>query len=106
MKYLRAGGGFLIFFIIFLLFILCAGNDLLNTLWITFWTSDANYERYPQSFYLSLYALSSFTSGVFVFLRSMFLARFGVSASKELHKDLLTSILHAPMSFFDTTPTG
>lgn len=27
-------------------------------------------------------------------------------ASKILHKQLLISVLHAPMRFFDTTPTG
>ena len=106
LKYIRAGGGFFLFTVTFFLFILCAGNDLLNTLWITFWTSDANYERQPQSFYLGYYALSCVTSGIFVFLRSLVLARFGVNASEELHKGLLTSILRAPMSFFDATPTG
>ena len=105
-KYLRAGGGLLMFSFIFFLFILCAANDLLNTLWVTFWTSDSDYERQSQAFYLGFYALSSCTSGLFVFFRSMSMARFGVTASEELHKGLLVSVLKAPMSFFDTTPTG
>ena len=106
LNYIRAGGGYLIFLLAFMMFILCAGNDLVNSLWITLWTSDASYERHPQHFYLGFYALTCFTSGIFVFLRSMFLARFGVRASNELHRGLLASILRAPMSFFDTTPTG
>jgi len=105
-KYFRAGGGFFVFSLIFAMFLLCAANDFLNTFWITLWTSDANYERQSQFFYLVLYATFSLTAGIFVFFRSMFLARFGVRASKELHKGLLHTILHAPMSFFDTTPTG
>ena len=106
LKYMRAGGGYLFFFAVMFLFVLCVANDLLNTLWITFWTSDADYERQSQSFYLGFYALSSVTAGIFVFFRSMSLARFGVAAAQELHVGLLKSILCAPMSFFDTTPTG
>jgi ATP-binding cassette subfamily C (CFTR/MRP) protein 1 len=105
-KYIRAGGGSCIFSLTFLMFILCAANDLLNTLWITLWTSDAQYEKQPQEFYLGFYTLSCCTAGLFVFLRTFFLARFGIKASQELHKELLASILRAPMLFFDTTPTG
>ena len=40
------------------------------------------------------------------FLKSYGLASFGVRSSFQLHAGVLRSVLRAPMSFFDTTPTG
>ena len=30
----------------------------------------------------------------------------GIIASRQLHLDLLTNVLHSPMSFFESTPSG
>ena len=60
-KYFYAGGGFLLFSCILVIYFLAVGNDILNTSWVSLWTSDANYERHPQSFYLGFYSLSCFT---------------------------------------------
>jgi ABC-type multidrug transport system fused ATPase/permease subunit len=105
-KYIQSGGGYFRFAFVYFMFILCTANNVINTAWVSLWTSDAKYERNSRSFYLGLYALTSITLGIFTFFRSYFLAKFGVCASEELHKNLLKSVLSAPMSFFDTTPTG
>jgi ABC-type multidrug transport system fused ATPase/permease subunit len=105
-KYMSAGGGYLRFSLVYFMFVLCTANGLVSNTWISLWTSDASYERNPRSFYLGFYALFSVTLGIFTFFRSYFLANFGVRASNQMHEKLLKSIMSAPMSFFDTTPTG
>ena len=105
-KYIVSGGGYVKFAFVYLMFVLCTAIGLLNNAWISVWTSDALYERNSRVFYLSIYAASSVALGFFTFFRSYFLAKFGVRASDNLHQNLLKSILSAPMSFFDTTPTG
>lgn len=105
-KYIIAGGGYPIFILAYFMFILCAGNELLSTIWVSLWTADSNYEKRSEFFYLGFYALTAVTLGLFVFLRALILARFGVRASATMHDDVLASVFNAPMSFFDTTPTG
>lgn len=105
-KYILSGGGYLRFSFVYFMFMLCTANNVVNTAWVSLWTSDAKYERRSRSFYLGFYALTAITLGIFTFFRSYFLAKFGVHASDDLHKNLLKSVLCAPMSFYDTTPTG
>lgn len=103
-NYVMAGGGLLPFGVVFFFFILCTGTQLFTTVWVSIWSSDPTYSRQSISFYLGIYATIAIALGFFTFARSFMLARFGVRASNKLHRDLLVSILRAPMSFFDTTP--
>lgn len=105
-RYIQCGGGYVRFIFAYFMFVLCTANGLLNNAWISLWTADSDYKRHSRTYYLGLYALFSIALGLFTFLRSYFLAKFGVRASSELHNNLLGSVLNAPMSFFDTTPTG
>ena len=106
LKYLKAGGGYLLFAVVYLAFILSSGVSLLTTIWIALWSADTSYLRHSQGFYLGFYSGTAVLLGVVTFFRSYILATFGVRASKALHKNLLESILRAPMSFYDTTPMG
>jgi ABC-type multidrug transport system fused ATPase/permease subunit len=105
-KYMVAGGGFLKFTFVFFIFLLCVLVQLASTAWVSFWTSDVGYHRFPPGFYLGLYAAIAVGLGVFTYARTFMLVRFGVNASGVLHRGLMFSILAAPQSFFDTTPVG
>ena len=106
LKYLKAGGGYLKFALVYLGFILTVVNSVGTTSWVSYWTSDPTYERHSEAFYLGMYFLFAVTLGIFTFARAFLLASFGVSASETLHTNLVNSILRAPQSFFDTTPLG
>lgn len=105
-KYFAAGGGSIRFAFVYFTFVLCAAVELWKTSMISLWTADSSYERFPIGFYMGLYASTAIALGFVTFIRSFNLALFGVRASQKMHDDLLASILAAPMSFFDTTPTG
>ncbi|KAG7364336.1 multidrug ABC transporter permease/ATPase [Nitzschia inconspicua] len=72
--------------------------------WLTYWSqhgSDAN-----QMFFLGVYALINLVNVLTIFLRIIFVMLLGLRASKKIFSNLLQVVMHAPMSFFDTTPIG
>ena len=73
---------------------------------VSFWTSDPGYIKHSLGFYLTGVAASAGLVGVFSHLRTILGFHLGLRASKRLHSALLQRVLHAPVSFFDTTPVG
>ncbi|XP_042375801.1 ABC transporter C family MRP4-like [Zingiber officinale] len=55
---------------------------------------------------LVVYMSLAFGSSLFVFIRAVFVATFGLEAAQKLFVRMLRTIFRAPMSFFDTTPAG
>uniref|UniRef100_A0ACD5TTN1 Uncharacterized protein n=1 Tax=Avena sativa TaxID=4498 RepID=A0ACD5TTN1_AVESA len=55
---------------------------------------------------LVVYMCLAFGSSLFVFVRSLLVATFGLAAAQKLFIKMLRCVFRAPMSFFDTTPSG
>ena len=100
----KAAGGILAPIGILLGFSFTEGVNVLSNWWLTYWSNHATPET--QMKFLGIYALINFGSAFANFLRMVFLVVVGLRASKVLFRDLLLVVLHAPMSFFDTTPVG
>lgn len=56
-KYIMSGGGYCKAVIVYFAFVLCAANQLATNSWVSFWTSDTDYENFPRYFYLTIYAV-------------------------------------------------
>ncbi|KAH9261828.1 hypothetical protein BASA81_000484 [Batrachochytrium salamandrivorans] len=111
LAYIRAGGGLVLFAVLFCIFLLSLGFSWLNTYWITLWTSavdftNGSYTENSLTFYLVGFALTAVFMALSTFLRTVLLMVMAANATTQLHKQLLTSVLHAPTRFFDQTPTG
>merc|ERR1711871_1141551 len=105
--FVKAAGGWPAFLFVFFWYVLVVGSTFLNTAWVTLWTGDApDYKNQSFNFYVIGYIVCAFLVAVLTFARSVIVARFGLTASFGLHNTLLSRILRAPMSFFDTTPIG
>ncbi|XP_022147026.1 putative ABC transporter C family member 15 [Momordica charantia] len=55
---------------------------------------------------LLVYFLLAIGSSLGLLLRTTLLAVIGLQTAQKLFKDMLYSVLHAPMAFFDSTPIG
>uniref|UniRef100_A0A8C2LWX6 ABC-type glutathione-S-conjugate transporter n=1 Tax=Cricetulus griseus TaxID=10029 RepID=A0A8C2LWX6_CRIGR len=111
LKYLQSVGWWSIAFVIFS-YGLNSVAFIGSNLWLSAWTSDSqnfNSTNYPTSqrdMRIGVFGALGLAQGVFVFIASIWSVYACNYSSKTLHKQLLTNILRAPMSFFDTTPTG
>ncbi|KAL6615336.1 hypothetical protein ACP70R_037606 [Stipagrostis hirtigluma subsp. patula] len=75
--------------------------------WLADETSDqGSAASFRPSLFINVYAIIAAVSVVLVTARSFLVAFIGLQTADRFFKQILDSILHAPMSFFDTTPSG
>lgn len=82
------------------------GSVLASDYWLAEETSDENAASFRPSLFINVYAIIAAASVVLVAARSFLVAFIGLQTADLFFKQILNSILHAPMSFFDTTPSG
>lgn len=111
LKYLQAMGWSSMFFII-LFYMMNSVSYIGSNLWLSAWTSDSqifngtNYPASQRDMRIGVFGTLGLAQGLFVLISSIWSTYAVNHASKTLHEQLLSNILRAPMSFFDTTPTG
>ncbi|PSR85992.1 ABC transporter C family member 4 like [Actinidia chinensis var. chinensis] len=74
--------------------------------WLAYETSEERAMSFNPSQFISIYTIIAAVSIVLVTIRSFFTTALGLKTAQIFFKQILHSILHAPMSFFDTTPSG
>ncbi|XP_077205501.1 ATP-binding cassette sub-family C member 2 isoform X2 [Paroedura picta] len=84
-----------------------------SSLWLSAWTNDAQqlslnetYSTAQRDMRVGVYGALGVVQALFLLAGSFLAASGAVQASRILHQRLIRNILRAPMSFFDTTPTG
>uniref|UniRef100_J3KZR9 Uncharacterized protein n=1 Tax=Oryza brachyantha TaxID=4533 RepID=J3KZR9_ORYBR len=71
--------------------------------WLAYQTSGDVFE--PHIF-INVYSIIAGVSVVIVTARALLVATIGLDTANMFFRQVLKTILHAPMSFFDTTPSG
>eukprot|EP00026_Physarum_polycephalum_P005751 Phypoly_transcript_05789.p1 GENE.Phypoly_transcript_05789~~Phypoly_transcript_05789.p1 ORF type:complete len:624 (+),score=83.26 Phypoly_transcript_05789:135-1874(+) len=103
MRYFRATGGYL--FVAFVLFSFAADTTsrTMADWYLSGWADRDKSSGFKNLvYYLSILSVSI----VFVFVKTLMVAKGGLNSAKSLHDEMLVRVFHAPMSFFDTTPIG
>ncbi|KAI9085761.1 hypothetical protein K1719_032175 [Acacia pycnantha] len=68
--------------------------------------TEGDQPRVTPMILLLVYMALAFGSSWFIFVRAVLVATFGLAAAQKLFINMLRSVFHAPMSFFDSTPAG
>ncbi len=103
MLYLNQNKGFLYFFIASLCHLIFVLGQILQNSWMA-----ANVDN-PHVTTLRLvmvYMLVGLASMLFLLCRSLSTVAMGLKSSESMFSQLLDSLFHAPMSFYDCTPLG
>ncbi|KAI4985927.1 hypothetical protein ZWY2020_018557 [Hordeum vulgare] len=82
------------------------GSVLASDYWLAYETDAGNAASFRPTLFIEVYAIIAAASVVLVSGRSFLVAFIGLQTANSFFKQILNSILHAPMSFFDTTPSG
>ncbi|XP_051141959.1 ABC transporter C family member 4-like [Andrographis paniculata] len=82
------------------------GTLMSSDYWLAYETSDDKASSFSPSLFITVYAILSGLAILLVLARTMLAAVMGLKTSQIFFRQILHSILHAPMSFFDTTPSG
>ncbi|BBN08483.1 ATP-binding cassette, subfamily C (CFTR/MRP), member 2 [Marchantia polymorpha subsp. ruderalis] len=73
------------------------------------WSTPAAVDEAPKvdnETLILVYCAFAFGSCLFVSIRALLASTFGLLAANKSFKDMIRSVYHAPMSFFDSTPNG
>ncbi|XP_055927292.1 multidrug resistance-associated protein 1-like isoform X1 [Argiope bruennichi] len=102
--------GLHVFFSAMLGYMLFVAFETGGNIWLSEWTAqglhNGTQDKSSTTTGLSVYGILGFAQAVSVVIGSAILVYGTVKASERYHKNLLASIIRAPMSFFDQTPMG
>ncbi|XVF21958.1 hypothetical protein REPUB_Repub12eG0133900 [Reevesia pubescens] len=82
------------------------GSQMAADYWLSYETSAEHALSFNPSLFISVYAIIAAVSIVLLVFRAIFVTLMGLKTAQIFFRQILQSILHGPMSFFDTTPSG
>ncbi|KAG6700128.1 hypothetical protein I3842_08G097200 [Carya illinoinensis] len=92
--------------LVLLLSLLWQASQMLSDYWLAYETSEKQAMSFNPSLFISVYATIAAVSLVLILIRSFSVTFVGLKTAQIFFAQILHSILHSPMSFFDTTPSG
>lgn len=82
------------------------GLSLASSIWLGIWAAAKDDPEHGVVYYISIYVILSVLTVVTLLVANLVGYSGSVTASKLLHADLISSLMRAPISFFDSTPLG
>ncbi|RLO05681.1 hypothetical protein DYB28_010329, partial [Aphanomyces astaci] len=104
--WIDACGGLGMGFMVIFFYILTNCANLSSTFWLSYWSESAADTTHSQFYYLYIFMGLNVGVITLMFVQSLALYVTGLRGSTLMFNQLLTQVLRAPMSFFDTTPLG
>ncbi|KAI5953752.1 hypothetical protein KGF57_003961 [Candida theae] len=84
--------------------VLATFSQIFTNTWLSFWT-EYKFDK-PNKFYIGIYIMFTFLSFILLTCEFIILVYITNTASVQMNVLAVQKVLHAPMSFMDTTPMG
>lgn len=91
---------------ILLLSVAWQGSIMASDYWLAYETSEEHARSFSASLFITNYSIIAAVSVLLIVIRSFAVTLVGLKTAQIFFGRILHSLLHAPMSFFDTTPSG
>ncbi|KAJ1033795.1 hypothetical protein NDA16_000005 [Ustilago loliicola] len=80
------------------------GSTIMSPVWLLWWQNRTF--GLQQGVYMGVYAVFGITQSLGLLSMGIIFSTFDIKSASTLHHRALQRVLHAPFSFFDTTPQG
>eukprot|EP00897_Mesotaenium_endlicherianum_P011044 jgi/Mesen1/9969/ME000072S09378 len=104
LAYIKAGGGYLIFALLMIFFVLSQAVRTMVDYWLGVWV-DHKYNLQP-GVYVASYAALTAASGVLSLMRAFLFTHMAVGSARRMHDAMAKRVLRSPQLFFDQNPVG
>ena len=104
-KYIRAGGAYLLLFVIFFQGSRTAMR-VMGGIWLSWWSDATNAHGFTHGVYLGAYIAFPLGEVLFTAIASFLFVQFAVKAGAQLHASLTHAVSRATTTWFDITPVG
>ncbi|XP_050393097.1 ATP-binding cassette sub-family C member 5 isoform X1 [Patella vulgata] len=122
-EYFRAMGGYILCFLVFLIFVGSVMSTALTNWYLSYWLNQGsgnttvtvgnvtmiskNITDHPKKdMYMIIYSMFIIVMAALLAFRTFIFMKVTLKASSKLHDNVFLKIFSCPMSFFDTTPVG
>ncbi|CAE8636208.1 unnamed protein product, partial [Polarella glacialis] len=102
--YLSSFGSAPTLLVLGLLMLAGALGEVAGNIWLSVWTAGSSEVGDHKG--LAIYAALDVATGLVGCFQSLMLTLCSLAASRAIHAKMLDRLLRAPLSFFDSTPTG
>lgn len=104
--YMTKAYGGLVVSILLLVQMLWQGLQIASDYWLANETKEGSVREDQAKRFITVYAWLAVLSGICTLARSLLVTFMGLTTAQQFYLSMVRAIFRAPMSFFDTTPSG
>ncbi len=100
-------GGFKLILLVIFIMIIWQIFQRLSDYWLVYWSEEKNQKKEKKLKFFIVYSLLGIIGTILIFFRILILSLMDLKLAKDLHKDMLSSLIKAPINkFHEIIPKG